>query len=169
MHQNTLKRVKKHQKALYCLSICLYKIFFVLDKIRFVLDKIFFVHDKKGIVGIFCVRLLMDMTAFPGPIFKSRTIFGNDFPSRFQICGRNFQFPTFRVRKSWKTLLFRRLINCVWLLMDMSAFPGPIFKSRTIFGNDFSSRFQICGQNFKFSILESYRTPKDVVGHIRTP
>ena len=97
--------------------------------------------SKKGIQGIFCVRLLMDMTAFLGQIFTSRIIFGNHFPSRFQIWGRNFKFPTFRVRKSWKTLLFRRLINCVWLLMDMSAFPGPIFKRRTIFRNDFSSQF----------------------------
>ena len=105
----------------------------------------------KGIQGIFCVRLLMDMTAFPKPNSKSRTIFGKDFLSRFQIWGRNFKFPTFRVRKSWKTLLFRRLIFCVWLLMDMTAFPCPIFKSRTIFGKDFPCQFQILTWNLNFS------------------
>ena len=36
-----------------------------------------------GIQGIFCVLLLMDMTAFSGPIFKCRTIFRNDFPIHF--------------------------------------------------------------------------------------
>ena len=115
----------------------------------------------KGIQGIFCVWLLMDMTAFPGPIFKSRTIFGNDFSSSFQIWGQNFKFQMFRVRKSWKTFLSRRLICCVRLLMDMTAFPGPIFKSRTIFGNYFPSCFQIWGLNFKFltfRVCKSWKT-----------
>ena len=118
-------------------------------------------NSQKGIQGIFCVWLLMDMTAFPGPIFKSRTIFGNDFSSSFQIWGQNFKFQMFRVRKSWKTFLSRRLICCVRLLMDMTAFPGPIFKSRTIFGNYFPSCFQIWGLNFKFltfRVCKSWKT-----------
>ena len=110
----------------------------------------------RGLIN--CMRLLMDMTAFPGPVFKSRTIFGNNFSSRFQTYGQNFKFPAFGARKSWKTLLFRRLINCVWLLMDMTAFPGPIFKSRSIFGSDFSSRFQICGWNFKYPIFGTHKS-----------
>ena len=94
----------------------------------------------------------------PGPIFERRTIFKNDISSQFQICSRNFKFPTFGVHKSWNTLLFRRLIFWLWLLMDMTAFPGPIFKSRTIFGNDFSSWFQICGPNFKFLIFGTHKS-----------
>ena len=118
-------------------------------------------RQKKGIQGIFCVWLLMIMTAFPKPIFKSRTIFGQDFLSQFQIWGPNFKYPTFRVLKSWKTLLFRRLIFCVRLLMHMTAFPCPIFKSRTIFWKDFSSQFQTWGWNFKFStfrVRKSWKT-----------
>ena len=105
--------------------------------------------------------LLMDMTAFPGPIFKCRTIFGNDFLNSFQIWGQNFKFFMFRGRKSWKILLSRRLISCVQLLMDITAFPGPILKSRTIFGTNFQSHFQILGLNFKFltfRVCKSWKT-----------
>ena len=62
---------------------------------------------------IFWLWLLMDMTAFPGPIFKTKTIFGNNFPSYFQIWGWKFKFLTLRVCKSWKTLPYRRLLICV--------------------------------------------------------
>ena len=101
------------------------------------------------------------MTAFPGPIFKCRTIFGNDFLNSFQIWGQNFKFFMFRGRKSWKILLSRRLISCVQLLMDITAFPGPILKSRTIFGTNFQSHFQILGLNFKFltfRVCKSWKT-----------
>ena len=98
---------------------------------------------------IFCRGLLMDVTTFPDPIFKSRTIFGN------------FKFSTFGMRKSWKTLCFRRSVYWLWILMDMTTFPYPNFKSRTIFGKNFSSQFQICGQNFKFptfGVCKSWKT-----------
>ena len=93
--------------------------------------------------------------------FKSRTIFGKDFPSGFQIWGQNFKYPTFRVLKSCKPLLFRRLFFCVGLFMDMTAFPCPIFKSRTTFGNHFPNCFQIWDCNFKFltfRVCKSWKT-----------
>ena len=115
----------------------------------------------KGIRGIFCVRLLRKSTTFPDPIFKSRTIFGKDFSSQFQILTQNLKFSTFRVCKPWKTVFFRVLIICVRLLRKRSTFPGPIFKSRTIFGNYFPSCFQIWGLNFKFltfRVCKSWKT-----------
>ena len=115
----------------------------------------------KGIQGIFCVRLLRKRTTFPGPIFKSRTIFGKDFSSQLQILTQNLKFLTFRVCKPWKTVFFRVLIICVRLLRKRSTFPGRIFKSRTIFGKDFPSWFQILTQNLKFStfrVCKSWKT-----------
>ena len=67
-------------------------------------------YKKKGIPGIFCVRLLRKRSTFPNPIFKSRIIFGKDFPSRFQSLTQNLNFSTFGVRKSRKTVFFRELI-----------------------------------------------------------
>ena len=104
--------------------------------------------------------LLMNMTAFPYPIFKRRIIYGNDLSSQFQICGGNFKFLTFMVCKSWKTLLFGRSIFWMWILMNMTAFPYPIFKSKTIFGNNVSSQFQICSRNFNFSIFRVCKSQK---------
>ena len=102
-------------------------------------------------VLIICVRLLRKRSTFPGPIFKSRTIFGKDFPSQFQILTQNLKFSTFRVCKSWKTVFSNELIFCVRLLRKRTTFPGPIFKSRTIFGKDFPSQFQILTRNLNFS------------------
>ena len=116
---------------------------------------------KKGILGIFCVWLLRKTTTFPDLIFKSNTIFENDFPSQFQILTRNLKFLTFRVCKPWKTVFFRVLIICVQLLRKRSTFPGPIFKSRIIYGKDFPSWFQILTQNLKFStfrVCKSWKT-----------
>ena len=119
-------------------------------------------YKSKGIPGIFCVRLLRKRTTFPDPIFKSRTIFGKDFPSQLQILTQNLKSSTFRVRKSWKTVFFRVLVICVQFLRKRSTFPGPIFKSRTIFGKDFPSQFQILTQNLKFSTFRVCKPWKTV-------
>ena len=121
----------------------------------------------KGIPGIFCVRLLRKRTTFPDPIFKSRTIFGKDFPSRFQILTQNLKFSTFRVCKSRKTVLFRELIfMCGYW---GSAPPSQIWFSKvgpfseTIFQADFRSWLEIwnfqllgCVNPEKLSFLESW-------------
>ena len=62
--------------------------------------------------------------------------------------------------KSQVRPVFRRLIFWLWLLMDMTGFPGLIFKSRTTFGNNFPSCFQIWGWKFKFWNLGCVKAEK---------
>ena len=126
------------------------------------------VKPKKTLLfsrSIFWLWILMDMTAFPGPIFKSRIIFGNNFSSQFQIWSQNFKGSIFGVRKSWKTLLFRRLINVcsywwIWLLSQVQfskvgPFSEVIFQANFRFAVEISN-FQLFGRvkAEKLSFLE---------------